>query len=151
LPDLRERFVVGAGGDNTTVIGNAYSVGDKGGLVSIKLKGKQIPQHDHNFDVFNTDPNVSYAFKYKGSEGVGSLNPGIASYVGIGNNLAGDNIGTTNPKPKHKTGTAKGYTTDNPPTTITMNGDSQYDGETTASVPVENRPPYFALCYIIKL
>ena len=159
LPDLRERFVVGAGKgknsgeNNSSVVGNAYVVGDSGGESSIKLMGKQIPQHDHYFDVYNTNSSISYALKYTGSIGAGISHQGqgVGQYAQVGNNLAGDSIGTDKPNPKLKTSVAEGYTSDVKIDPITLNGKSQYNGETKASVPVENRPPYFALCYIIKL
>ena len=46
-PDLRERFVVGAGGNNPTVDGTAYSVGDSGGANSVTLTINEMPAHNH--------------------------------------------------------------------------------------------------------
>ena len=44
-PDLRERFVVGAGGNNSTVSGNGYSVDDKGGFTDATLV-----EHSHTIN-----------------------------------------------------------------------------------------------------
>ena len=48
-PDLRERFVVGAGGDNSTVSGT-YNVGNTGGANSVTLTVAQIPAHTHTYE-----------------------------------------------------------------------------------------------------
>ena len=39
-PDLRDRFIVGAGG--------SYEVGDIGGSASVQLTSAEIPAHNHN-------------------------------------------------------------------------------------------------------
>jgi hypothetical protein len=59
VPDLRERFIVGAGGENTTspTNGGPYSVGDIGGttytpsgtITINKLTTTMIPRHTHMF------------------------------------------------------------------------------------------------------
>jgi microcystin-dependent protein len=53
-PDLRERFVVGAGGDNSTVSGSGYSVGDVGGSPDAVVV-------EHNHSITQTDHSHSYS------------------------------------------------------------------------------------------
>jgi len=92
-PDLRDRFVVGAG--------NSYSVGATGGADSVTLTENQIPSHNHN--VSNTgggSPSNQYPIRFEAAR--------KASYT----TLSTDNTG---------------------------GGQSH-----------ENRPPYYALCYIMK-
>jgi len=49
-PDLRERFIVGAGGDNPSVAGTTgYTSGANGGVNSVVLDITQIPPHTHGF------------------------------------------------------------------------------------------------------
>jgi hypothetical protein len=51
-PDLRERFIVGAGlSDNLSVVGTgAYANGATGGLNSVTLTIAQMPAHTHTFN-----------------------------------------------------------------------------------------------------
>ena len=47
IPDLRQRFIVGAGGNNPGVPGNAYPIADTGGSNTVTLALEQIPAHNH--------------------------------------------------------------------------------------------------------
>ena len=94
-PDLRDRFVVGAG--------SAYSVGNPGGSSSVTLTVNQIPAHGH------TIPRAS------------------------GTETNFDNTGLRG-GPGYYTNTAYWLTSYN-----TGGGQAH-----------ENRPPYYALCYIMK-
>ena len=93
-PDLRNRFVVGAG------TGGNYSPGDTGGANSVTLTVAQIPAHTHTYE--RTD-------------------------VGI----------NVNDRPWPASNNDCDMTTQN--TSQTGGGQSH-----------ENRPPYYALCYIMK-
>jgi hypothetical protein len=46
-PDLRERFVVGAGGNNPNVTGDGYDIGVTGGVNSVALGTNNVPAHSH--------------------------------------------------------------------------------------------------------
>ena len=103
-PDLRERFIVGAGGDNSTVSGTSgYNVNATGGENSVTLSVSQIPAHNHSYsrpvDINNDD--------YRGIP------------IGSGGDIGGS------------------FTTVN--TSNTGGGQAH-----------ENRPPFYALCYIMK-
>jgi microcystin-dependent protein len=96
-PDLRDRFVVGAG--------STYSVDDTGGADSVTLTTSQIPSHTHSY----TD---SYVLQ-------SALVPGIDIDY---------NSNTYNP-----------------------NGSlSKTTGSAGSGGSHENRPPYYALAYIMK-
>jgi microcystin-dependent protein len=97
-PDLRDRFIVGAG--------NQYALGDNGGLSAVKLAVKDLPAHSHTY----TDA-VVYGKNTKDAE-------------------AG-----------HSDTNFEGYTDSLNKTT----------GNTGAGHAHENRPPYYALYYIIKI
>lgn len=91
-PDLRDRFIVGAG--------SAYGVGDTGGSNTVTLTAAQMPEHSHDI--------ISY--RPSGSGG---------SYIsGTSSSTSGSAIAT------------------------------QSAGGGQAH---ENRPPYYALCFIMKL
>lgn len=98
-PDLRDRFVAGAGGD--------YASGDTGGEATHTLSVSEMPSHSHNTSV----KTVGYALSY--------------------NNTA---------------------------ETLTHDGNDRNNGnkalsasEAGASKAHENRPPYYALCYIMRV
>ena len=92
-PDLRDRFVVGAG--------NSYGVGSTGGANHITLTVDQMPSHSHSADFKAGTWNNSYPMRFAASRQ--AQNYGSAST----NNTGG--------------------------------GQSH-----------ENRPPFYALCYIMK-
>ena len=50
VPDLRERFVAGAGGDNPAVAGGSYAIADVGGLNTVALTEAELPTHAHSID-----------------------------------------------------------------------------------------------------
>ena len=96
-PDLRDRFVVGAG--------SGYSVGNTGGANTVTLSINEMPAHDHDTDL---DP---YRIVATGPNGFG--------YISLGG--------------------AGGY----PGGMLNMQN-------TGGGQAHENRPPYYALCYIMK-
>lgn len=107
-PDLRDRFVIGAGG--------GYAVGAKGGAESVTLAIDQMPKHDHKYvgddELENTYPYKDYADKKATSTG-----------------MKYDASSTTGSK-----GGPKYY----------------YTSPVGEGKSHENRPPYYALCFIMK-
>ena len=145
VPDLRERFVVGAGGNNTTVSGNGYIVGEKDGLINNMLTLKNIPEHEHRFSTSKEVKSIIYENINNGSftnkQVVNTLTFTEGTWKTTAFNL-GPNAGiwSAGPNPKKD---GPGFT-------------QSTSGSTTSDYPnnpdkIENRPPYFALCYIIKL
>jgi microcystin-dependent protein len=53
-PDLRERFIVGAGGNNPGVPGSGYAVGATGGEVTHTLTIAEMPSHTHQYTAGNS-------------------------------------------------------------------------------------------------
>jgi len=111
-PDLRERFVVGAGGDNATVSGTSgYSVNDTGGANSVTLTTSEMPSHTHPFSLSGSTKSLidsTKVFQY-GGDAVGAH-----GYSNSGTSISGS-INNTGGGSAH-----------------------------------ENRPPYYALCYIMR-
>jgi len=97
-PDLRERFIVGAGGDNPNVNGTGYNIADAGGEVNHTLTIAEMPSHTHSYN-----------------------QPASTGYV----TESGD-------RPR-------------------VVASSTTTGSTGGDEPHENRPPYYALAYIMKL
>ena len=109
-PDLRGRFIVGAGGD--------YNVAAKGGAASVTLTKAQTPLKDHSHafsyeDRFDTDKNIGNRYSYENGDW----------------EEAGDGAWGRN------------YRIMNSTTSNTGNA---------AATPHENRPPYFALAFIMR-
>ena len=107
-PDLRARFVVGAG--------NGYAVGNTGGSDSVTLSSSQMPTHFHNVWTRNESA-------IDGSRGTSNANTADHHWTnGSGYRQA------------HRGGTYYAPTSNN------QGGSGSH----------ENRPPYYALCYIMK-
>ena len=105
-PDLRNRFVVGAG--------DSYNPNDTGGATSNTLTSDQLPTHTHSASI--TDPGHKHTTTFDGHK-----------------YFPGDGSTSIN------FGGAGGY----PATTFSMDN-------TGGGGAHENRPPYYALCYIMK-
>ena len=107
-PDLRDRFVVGAG--------STYAVGATGGNASVTLTTTQIPSHNHN----GTGGLYGYTTNTLYSSNSGNYFQNITKST--------SNVGTL------------------PTLSLTINTANAGGGASH-----ENRPPYYALCYIMKL
>ena len=120
-PDLRDRFVVGAG--------QGYKVNDKGGAVSVALTVNQLPQHNHQTTISNAGGH-SHTMMFDSGSG-GDYGSGNMPKSDLQTNVLANYLATTNSVADHT------HKADN---AIVGSGD-----------PHENRPPYYALCYIMKL
>ena len=119
-PDLRDRFITGAG--------NIYSLDDTGGENEVKLEADQNVSHFHTFG-FNASNNTGYFLSMGLSK---KLLPSLPNGGGAQNwNGSGSN------------GSMCNRTGDNLITSLAVGID--------ASKPHENRPPYYALYYIMKI
>jgi microcystin-dependent protein len=172
-PDLRDRFVVGAG--------TTYAVGATGGSASVTLDATMIPAHTHTVSASGTtsavsnDHNHTFSGTSSGqsvSHSHGVSDPGHAH--GFANNLiaqgntgqqgrtdgsqasvitataaaaTGISIGDASADHNHTySGTTSGSSA-NHTHTVTVSGTS---GSTGGGLSHENRPPYLALAYIMK-
>ena len=137
-PDLRERFIVGAMGENTTnaVSGTAYPIGvgaDEGrNKVTLTESQCALPNHNHSINHGHSisDPGHDHDIDLDDSLGGG----------GIDDSGNGDSAGSDETSSE-----TTGITVDN------HVGNSGNKNIATASSDHENRPPYYALAFIIKL
>ena len=127
-PDLRNRFVVGAG--------SSYAVNATGGADSVSLSTANLPAHSHTFGASGftnnsgTHTHPSVARPYPGDSGrAGNASSGAPGLHGA--NIKGDSTGAGGDH-SH---------------TVYVNGTTNNTGSGTAH---ENRPPYYALAYIMK-
>ena len=154
-PDLRNKFIVGAGS------GSSYSVGNTGGANSVTLSTSQIPahshttsNHSHNASVSDpghghsmsiSDPGHSHntsvtgAKLFPGNGGAHVPYGGAGGYPGTHFNMSNANTGVNMSASNANTGLSVSLGNANPSTNNTGGGGSH-----------ENRPPYYALCYIMK-
>ena len=127
-PDLRNRFVVGAG--------SSYAVNATGGTDSVSLSTANIPAHSHSFSGSGTTSTIgnhvhgSVAKPYPGDSGrAGNASSGAPGLYGA--NLLGNSTGAAG---SHNH-------------TVSISGTT---GNTGSGSSHENRPPYYALAYIMK-
>jgi microcystin-dependent protein len=117
-PDLRDRFIVGAG--------SSYAVGATGGQNQVTLAYGEMPAHAHTFSA-TTSTNGDHShgavpqFINDNDRGVGN-----ASLFSL------DNAGQTTIAGAHS---------------HTVSGSTSVEGSSAAH---ENRPPFFALAYIMR-
>jgi len=155
-PDLRDRFIVGAG--------STYSIGNTGGANAVTLIEANLPAHTHSFSGTGSSNEVdlSHTHTFSGTtDGGGShshtrLSTSTASggsNSGAWTVVAADG-GTTTTSTAivgNHTHTYSGTTSSfsgNHSHTITVSG---VIGSTGSGTGHENRPPYYALAFIIKL
>ena len=119
-PDLRGRFIVGASASG------GYAVDATGGSNEVTLSDSQLPSHNHSASSTVNDPghHHEYIDQYV------VINAGYRPWPANNNDCQQRNIDTTN--------ATTGITVS---TTI---------GNTGSGSAIENRPPYYALCYIMK-
>lgn len=139
-PDLRDRFIVGAG--------SSYSVGDTGGSDTVTLTAEQMPSHNHSGNVtlsglstssagshthnFQFADDDAYIFRY-------GLNDGRWDGIVVNDNPSYSKSPITIKSSGSHTHT---ISASNATATLTSNGNNQAH---------ENRPPYYALCFIMKI
>ncbi|WP_313758483.1 hypothetical protein [Tissierella sp.] len=116
-PDLRNRFIVGAGSE--------YNVGNTGGEKGVKLTEAQMPSHSH-----------SSGSLYTTSAGSHSHGFNLTKSAGYEPFAGGDN-----PRDSGSTSSAGSHT----------HGVSGSTSSAGSGQPHENRPPYYALAFIMKL
>ena len=120
-PDLRGRFVVGYADNDSD-----YDVNDTGGSKDNTLSTSQLPSHNHSASSSVSDP--GHAHSYIDQYVV--INAGYRPWPANNNDCQQRNINTGS----QTTGISVS-------TTI---------GNTGSGSAIENRPPYYALCYIMK-
>jgi len=139
-PDLRDRFIVGAG--------LAYAVDATGGAATVALSTAELPSHTHTFSATTAgggshshsinDPSHAHSLTAwhtaasPGSGGGATDTQRLSGNGAVGTNAVGTGISIN----------AVGDHTHN------LSGTTSAIGSGTAH---ENRPPYYALAYIMKV
>jgi len=125
-PDLRNKFVVGAGA------GSAYSVGDTGGSADATLVSHSHTINNHTHSVSGNTGNDSHSHTIQSSSSIGG-GTRVTSQNDTGNTAT-----TSSDTHSHSFSATTGNPSD-------RGTNSQGSSATNA-----NLPPYYALCYIMK-
>ena len=148
-PDLRDRFIVGAGG--------SYNVGNTGGMKEVTLTSSQLPSHNHGASI-----STSGGHTHTGTTSTNSTGdygkPGNLYLMtevtspGSYNMGAGDE---TSPWAAVRSINPSAISTAHSHTFTTSSSGSHSHSitisDTGGGQAHENRPPYYALCFIMKL
>ena len=135
-PDLRGRFIVGASASG------GYGVDATGGSNEVTLSTSQLPTHNHSISVSGTTSNKSLTgdiAKISECYNVAGSASGVFTKKGTGNSPV---TGSSSNSPT--AGVDFDASHDH---TFTASGTS---GDAGSGSAIENRPPYYALCYIMK-
>ncbi|WP_026725555.1 hypothetical protein [Flavobacterium sasangense] len=139
-PNLIDRFIVGAGG--------IYNVGDFGGLNSVQLSVEQMASHSHNGTTQSAGShNHSISINQSGSHThSGHVIQASGDWKGGGNNSAPNSTSypgnvSTSGLHTHTANIANSGVHNHNFSTDSIGGNEAH----------ENRPPYYALCYIMYL
>lgn len=134
-PDLRDRFIVGAG--------LSYGVGDTGGSATVTLTTDQMPSHTHgnDFSVSLSDLKCSTGGNHNHKTCITktyTTGSSTDNYVYAGQKFSWDTISTESAGDHSHTISGSGSLSGS----ISSAGSGQEH---------ENRPPYYALAFIMKL
>lgn len=146
-PDLRDRFIVGAG--------STYAVADTGGAATVTLDVTMIPSHTHTQDAHNhtqdAHTHIQNAHTHTQNPHTHSLPlwPNHA-YSGTGENPL-DLRNTSSANSGSTTATNQSTTAVNQNTTATNQAATAVNQNTGGGLAHENLPPYYALCFIQKI
>ena len=170
-PDLRNKFIVGAGA--------GYSVGNTGGSNTVTLSTSQIAAHshttnNHNHSVSVSDPghghsvsdpghghsmsvsdpghqhntSVTGAKLFPGYGGAHVPYGGGGGYPGTHFNMSNANTGISMSASSANTGVSASNA--NTSLSVSTGNANPSTNNTGGGSAHENRPPYYALCYIMK-
>lgn len=139
-PDLRDRFVVGAG--------QGYSVGDTGGSATVSLVEANLPAHLHSVSLTtdsqgsHTHPVTDPGHFHGVNAWLGAQSPGQGGGADAGQRLSGLTTINSNSATTGISIQSAGAHTHS------VSGNT---GNTGSGTGHENRPPYYALAYIMKV
>lgn len=156
-PDLRDRFVVGAG--------STYAVNATGGVDTVTLTAAQTPAHTHSFSATTSGHSNDHTHSFSGTTSANGAHGHFTMHTQSGNVFGYDafthsglfiqTTGTTQTLAAANTsgigdhthtisGTTGGTSSNH---THTVSG---FTGSVGGGAAHENRPPYLALAYIMR-
>jgi microcystin-dependent protein len=135
-PDLRNRFIVGAG--------DAYAVDATGGAASVTLTEAQLPAHTHGDGTLAAASAGGHRHYVLNTDSQGAFGGWVNNFLAQRNGAGGSenySLNGTNTEP------SVGLTSDNGAHTHDITGST---GSTGSGEAVATLPPYYALAYIMK-
>jgi microcystin-dependent protein len=151
-PDLRDRFIVGAG--------TSYAVGDTGGQNSVNLTSAMLPAHTHSFSVTANTTSAGAHTHSAGttvSDPTHTHNPGVNIISSSSGSLAGY-LPSGGGSPLYNTQIAGASTGISATTSVVSAANHLHSvtiagntSQTGANQSIDNRPLYYALCFIQKV
>lgn len=137
-PDLRDRFIVGAGGE--------YTVGDTGGAKEVTLTTEQMPKHSHTGSTNSAGSHTHTGTTNTAGAHRHTYTRNNSTSLASGNAISfwfGTSTANTSEAGAHShtlnINSAGAHTH-----TVTID-------ETGGGQAHENRPPYYALCFIMRV
>jgi len=138
-PDLRDRFIVGAG--------ESYNVGNTGGANRVTLNTLQIPSHSHSGSTSSTGSHIHDTSPYVNYEN--------SRYFIASSDVPTGGFELASSGPPEGRGFLSSISTIGTLQLSMESAGSHSHSVTTGSTgggqSHENRPPYYALCFIMKL
>jgi microcystin-dependent protein len=152
-PDLRDRFVVGAG--------STYAVGAIGGANTVTLTSGQMPSHTHTLSGTTGDQSASHTHAFSTTtDSAGAHQHNLSRWDTLGGStLASERttdpaVGSTTTPQLTTSAGAHTHTVSGTTQTASSGHTHTFSGTTTVTgggEAHENRPPYYALAYIMKV
>ena len=133
VPDLRDRFIVGAGG--------GYQVGNNGGQDEVKLSQKNMPPHTHTGSIASNG-NHEHRIEGTNAGGLGWRRRRLPGQTTVNMGFGGGN--NSDPNKEMWRGMIHTENTGSHTHGLTINSAGDGHG-------FDNRPKYFALAFIMKL
>lgn len=133
VPDLRDRFVVGAG--------ESYRVNAKGGANENTLRVKHLPAHSHSASIGGAGAHA-HDIEGGGAKGLAKRHRRYAGRTSVDMWWGGGSNADKNKKEWRGMVNTSTYTGHSHPVSV---------GNTGQGESIENRPPWLALAYIMKL
>ena len=144
-PDLRDRFIIGAG--------SSYQAGSTGGAAAVRLSADQLPAHSHTFSngqaasAGEHTHGDTFSIKSAGKHTHGYTAPGYDRSASNGSGYTSITSSTTEESGEH-THEITGSVSSAGSHTHTVTGTI---GSTGSGAAFSILPPYYALCFIMKL
>ena len=142
-PDLRDRFVVGAG--------SSYSIGNTGGSNTVALSSPMIPPHSHPVVSASISPAGNHNHPSPDVVSQGNHSHPVTGITNSGASIHGAGAGSYQGTPVSGPGGGHSH-----PTGVGANGSHTHTltvgtGAIGSGTAHENRPPYYALAYIMEV
>ena len=140
-PDLRNRFIVGAG--------SSYSVGNTGGSDSVTITTEQLPSHnhDHTFSINMSGLSCSSSGHHTHTLALQKRASSTGAYPSIEYSSC-DSPSYASAQIRNASISSTGAHTHSITGSGTLSGSISNTGSGQSH---ENRPPYYALCFIMKI